>query len=108
MKQVSTRQTPPVRSTTLKLLFLGLLSLGIPLAARAQLVPYPSPYTTAIYTTNTLFIEAEDSDFNHGSFVTTTNIGMDGPTPGDRTRIWAHLRTTILTGLSSRQPLLTA
>ena len=82
MKQVSTRPAQPVRYTTLNLLFLGLLCLGIPLAARAQLVPYPSPYTTAIYTTNTLFIEAEDADFNHGSFVTTTNIGMDGPYPG--------------------------
>jgi hypothetical protein len=29
-----------------------------------------------------LFIEAEDADFTGGKFVTTTNIGMNGPYPG--------------------------
>ena len=52
------------------------------MAVRGQLVPFPSPYTPAIYTTNTLFIEAEDADYSHGTYVTTTNIGMNGPYPG--------------------------
>ena len=80
MKEVSTQPTRLKHPIT-KLLCLGLLSLAIPLAVRAQ-VPFPSPYSTAMYTTNTLFIEAEDADYNHGQTVTTTNIGMNGPYPG--------------------------
>src|SRR5690242_3028542 len=73
-------RTPPtsVSHTILKLLCLSLLALGVSRAARAQ----SSPYTPSIYTTNTLFIEAEDADFTGGKFVTTTNIGMNGPYPG--------------------------
>src|SRR5437899_3703942 len=37
---------------------------------------------TSIFTTGTLFIEAEDADFGHGKSVTDKKIGMDGPYDG--------------------------
>jgi len=36
----------------------------------------------SVFTSNTLFIEAEDADFGHGKYVTDKKIGMDGPYPG--------------------------
>src|SRR5438132_13142605 len=37
---------------------------------------------TSIFTTGTLFIEAEDADFGHGKYVTDKKIGVDGPYDG--------------------------
>jgi hypothetical protein len=65
-----------MKHSELKLLFLVLTGLGGALCARATV------YTESMFTTNTLFIEAEDADFGHGQFVTTNHIGMDGPYPG--------------------------
>jgi hypothetical protein len=49
-----------------------------------------------MFTTNTLFIEAEDADFGAAQFVTTTNIGMDGPYPGGS---YTNLGTTADAGI---------
>src|SRR5438270_4439894 len=54
-----------------------LLSLSLPLVAKAA-----ASYTEALFTTNTLFIEAEDADFGAAQWVTTDPIGMTGPYPG--------------------------
>src|ERR1051326_8831305 len=62
--------------TVFKLLSLVLLGLGATPCARATV------YMESMFTTNTLFIEAEDADFSHGQFLPGVPIGMDGPYPG--------------------------
>jgi hypothetical protein len=69
-----------MKRTALKLLCLTLLGFVHPLGAEAG--AYDAFYSTQMFTTNTLFIEAEDADFGAAQFVTTTNIGMNGPYPG--------------------------
>src|ERR1041385_4764088 len=58
-----------------RLVLAGLLGLSAIVGSRAA-------DTTALFGTNTLFIEAEDVDYGHGQFVTTAKIGMNGAYPG--------------------------
>ncbi len=43
-------------------------------------IPFKAP--PGVLTSDTLFIEAEDFDFDHGKYVTDQPIGMNGPYPG--------------------------